>query len=38
MGMRYLPNMYAQGPRAAGLRDEGINVKQIMNAHITSVM
>ena len=32
MGMRNLPDMYAQGPRVAGPRDEGIHIRQIMNA------
>ena len=38
MGMRDLPDMYARSPRAAGLRPEGIHIRQIMNAHVTSVM
>ena len=33
MGMRDLPDMYAQGWRA-----KGIHIRQIMNAHVTSVM
>ena len=33
MDMRDLPNMYARSPRA-----EGIHIRQIMNAHVTSVM
>ena len=38
MGMRDLPDMYAQSLRGTGLRDEGIHFRQIMNAHVTSVM
>jgi len=38
MGMRDLPDMYTQSPRAAGLRAEGIHIRQIMNAHVTSNM
>ena len=33
MGMRDVTNMYARGQR-----DEGIYIRQIMNAHVTSVM
>ena len=38
MGMRDLPDMYAQSPGAACPRDEGIHIRQIPNAHATSVM
>ena len=33
MVMGDLPEMYAQGPRA-----EGINIRQITNGHVTSIM
>ena len=33
MGIRHLPDMFAQGPR-----DEGIDIRQITNAHVTTVM
>ena len=33
MDMRNLPDMYAQRQR-----DEGIHIRQIMNAHVTRVM
>ena len=38
MGIRNLPDMYAQSPRATGLGDEDIHIRQIMNAHVTRVM
>ena len=38
MGMRDLPDMYAQGPKAADPKDEGIHIRQITNAHVTSVI
>ena len=38
MGVRDLPDMYAQSPRAAGPRTEGIHIRQIMSAHVTSNM
>ena len=33
-----LPEMYAWGPRTAGTRAEGIHIRQIMNAHVTTIM
>ena len=36
--MRDLPDMYAQNLRAVGPRDESIHIRQIMNAHVTSVV
>ena len=38
MAMRDLPDMYAQSPRVAGLRAEGIHIRQIMNGHVTTIM
>jgi len=38
MGVRDLPDMYTQSQRAAGLRAEGIHIRQITNAHVTSNM
>ena len=38
MGMKDLPDMHAQSPRATGPMDEGIYIKQITNTHVTSVM
>ena len=38
MAMGDLPDMYAQSPRAAGLRAEGIHIRQITNGHFTSIM
>ena len=38
MAMGDLPDMYAQSPRAAGLRAKGIHIRQIMNGHVTSIM
>ena len=38
MGMTDLPDMYAESPRAAGPRAEGIHIRQITNAHVTSNM
>ena len=34
MSMKDLPNMYAQSPKAADLRAEGIHIRQIMSAHV----
>ena len=38
MGTRDLPDMYAQSPRAAGPRAEGIHIRQITSAHVTTIM
>ena len=38
MGTRDLPDMYAQSPRAAGPRAEGIHIRRITIAHVTSTM
>ena len=38
MAMRDLPDMYARSPRTAGLRAEGIRIRQIMNGHVTSII
>ena len=38
MGMSDLPDMYAQIPRAAGLRAEGIHIRPITCAHVTTNM
>ena len=38
MRMRDLPDKYARSPRATGMRAEGIHIRQIMNAHVTSIM
>ena len=38
IGMGDLPDMYARGPRAASPRNKGIHIRQIMNAHVSSVM
>ena len=38
MGMSDLPDMYAQSPRAAGPRAEGIYIRQITSAHVTTIM
>ena len=38
MGTGDLPDMYAQGPRAAGPRTEGIHIRQITSAHVTTIM
>ena len=38
MGMRNLPDVYAKSLRAACPRDDGIHIRQIMNAHVTTVM
>ena len=38
MGARDLPDMYTRSPRAAGPRDEGIHIRQITSAHVTSNM
>ena len=34
--MSDLPDMYAQSPRGAGLRAEGIHIRQITSAHVTT--
>jgi len=34
MGMRDLPDMYTQSPRAADPRAESMHIRQIMNAHV----
>ena len=36
MGISDLPDMYAQSPRAAGLRAECIHIRQITSAHVTT--
>ena len=38
MGTSDLPDMYAQSPRAAGPRAEGIHTRQITSAHVTIIM
>ena len=38
MGARDLPDMYARSPRAAGPRAEGIHIRRITSAHVTSTM
>ena len=38
MGTSDLPDMYAQSPRAAGPRAEGIHIRQITSAHVTTIM
>ena len=38
MAMGDLPDIYAQGVRATGLRAEGIHIRQIPNGHVTSIM
>ena len=38
MAMRDLPDMYAQSPRATGLRTEGIHIWQISHGHVTTIM
>ena len=38
MGMKDLPDMYAQCPRTASPRAEGICIRQITRAHVTSNM
>jgi len=38
MGTRDLPDMYAQSPRAAGPRAEGIRIRQITSAHVTTTV
>ena len=38
MGMRDLPDMYTRSPRAAGPRAEGIHIRQITSAHVTTNM
>ena len=36
MGMSDLPDVHAQSPRVAGLRAEGIHIRQITSAHVTT--
>ena len=36
MGMRDLPDMYARSLRAAGPRAEGIHIRKILSAHVTT--
>ena len=38
MGTRDLPDKYAQIPRAAGLRAEGIHIRHITSTYVTSIM
>ena len=40
MAMRDLPDMYTVYPKpeGAGLRDEGIHIRQITNGHVTTIM
>ena len=38
IGTSDLPDMYAQSPRAAGPRAEGIHIRQIMSAYVTTIM
>ena len=38
IGMSDLPDMYAQSPRAAGPRAEGIHIRQITSAYVTTNM
>ena len=38
MGMRDLPDMYAQSLKAVGPSAEGIHIRQITNGHVTSIM
>jgi len=38
MGMRDLPDMYAQSPRATGPRAKGIHIRKITSAHVTTNM
>ena len=38
IGKKDLPDMYAKNPRVAGLKDEGIHIRQITNAHVTNIM
>ena len=38
MGTSDLPDMYAQSPGTTGLRAEGIHIRQIMSAHVTTDM
>ena len=38
IGTSDLPDMYAQSSRAAGLRAEGIHIREIMSAYITTNM
>ena len=38
IGVSDLPDMYTQSPRAAGLRAEGIHIRQIMSAYVITNM
>ena len=38
IGKSDLPDMYAQSPRAAGLRAEGIHIREITSAYVTPKM
>ena len=38
MGTSDLPDMYAQSPRAAGLRAESIHIRQITSAYVIIIM
>ena len=38
MGARDLPDMYARSLRATGPRAEGIHIRRITSAHVTSTM
>ena len=38
MGRRDLPDMYVRSPRAAGPRTEGIHIRELTIAHVTSYM
>ena len=38
IGMSDLPDMYAQNLRAAGLKAEGIHIRQITSAYVTTNM
>ena len=37
MCARDLPDMYALIPRACGPRDEGLHIRQIPRAHVTTI-
>ena len=38
MDMSDLPDMYAQSPRATGPRADGIHIRQVTSAHVTTNM
>ena len=38
MGMNGLPDIYTESTRAAGLRAEGVYIRQTTRAHVTTVM